>query len=109
MFQNSKNELPPPLQTFFTPNANVHTYFTRHRNNPHTEHRSSYIISKMFVHKGLKLWFELPTDIKEVNNHHHCHHVSPNVMKTINLIIFTEFPLKATHIPIGYRDMDDLL
>ena len=68
MFQNSKNELPPPLQRLFTPNTNVHTHFTRHRNNPHIEHRSSYIISKMFVHKGPKLWFELPTDIKEVNN-----------------------------------------
>ena len=26
MFQNSKNELPPPLQKLFTPNTNVHTY-----------------------------------------------------------------------------------
>ena len=68
MFQNSKNELPLPLQTLFTPNTNVHTHFTRHRNNPHIEHRSSYNISKMFVHKGPKLSFELPTDIKEVNN-----------------------------------------
>ena len=68
MFQNSKNGLPPPLQTLFTPNTNVHTYFTRHRDNPHIEHRSSYIISKTFVHKGPKLWFELPTYIKEVNN-----------------------------------------
>ena len=70
MFQNSKNELPPPLQRLFTPNTNVRTRFTRHRNNPHRSNTGWDItcISKMFVHQGPKLWSELPTDIKEVNN-----------------------------------------
>ncbi len=63
MYEYSKLNLPTPLSDLFTQNRDIHNHNTRHRNDPHILTRT-YTASKTFLHKGPKLWSELPAELK---------------------------------------------
>ena len=61
-------EIPNSLKILYTLNNNIHPYFTRNRYNPHLFNRNSMVYQNSFLFKGLKLWVNLPDDIKNLNN-----------------------------------------
>ena len=66
MYLNQRNELPLPLQTLFTTNANIHGHNTRHRHDPHINTRRTETLSHSFIHKAPALWYTVPSQIKNV-------------------------------------------
>ena len=66
MYLNQSNELPLPLQTLFTTNANIHGHNTRHRHDPHINTRRTETLSHSFIHKAPALWYTVPSQIKNV-------------------------------------------
>ena len=66
MYLNQRNELPLPLQTLFTTNANIHGPNTRHRHDPHINTRRTETLSHSFIHKAPALWYTVPPQIKNV-------------------------------------------
>jgi hypothetical protein len=63
MYDYSTSSLPPPLQSLFTPNRDIHNHNTRNSNNPHIISRT-FSASKSFLHQCPKLWSSLPHNIK---------------------------------------------
>ena len=66
MYLNQRNELPLPLQTLFTTNANIHGHNTRHRHDPHINTRRTETLSHSFIHKAPALWYTVPSQIRNV-------------------------------------------
>ena len=66
MYLNQRNELPLPLQTLFTTNANIHGHNTRHRHDPHINTRRTETLSHSFIHKAPALWYTVPSQIQNV-------------------------------------------
>ena len=66
MYLNQRNELPLPLQTLFTTNANIHAHNTRHRHDPHINTMRTETLSHSFIHKAPALWYTVPSQIKNV-------------------------------------------
>jgi len=64
MYLHSTKQLPFPLMRFFSLNESIHTYGTRHRNDPHIQVRNSNIMSRSFLCKGPEVWLHLPIKIK---------------------------------------------
>lgn len=65
MYELSIGILPEPLMKMIIPNATIHQYLTRNRNNPHIERRRTYKASVAFKHKGPTYWYNIPAQIRE--------------------------------------------
>ena len=50
MFLNSRGELPGKLLSLFSPNTTMHSYITRHSEDPHVTNRITSLVSKSFIH-----------------------------------------------------------
>ena len=63
MYKVRHDLLPQTVSDLFTVNSSIHTYNTRHRNDPHVQHRQSNQLARSFLHRGPKYWLELPSII----------------------------------------------
>ena len=52
MYSYNKAILPESLTILFTTNANIHSYNTRHRHEPHVTHSNSSEMSRSLKHQG---------------------------------------------------------
>ena len=64
MFDCINSLLPVPLLTYFTSNANIHSHHTRQINVPHVTQIHGSISAKSLIHKGPKIWSEIPQVIR---------------------------------------------
>jgi len=64
MYLHSKNSLPSPVLNLFNTNRDIHTYNTRHRNDPIIIRRNFSLLNKSFLCKGPLLWSGLNPVIK---------------------------------------------
>ena len=64
MYGYSKGTLPDPLMNLFQQNRSIHSYNTRHANDPHTLPHKYQLMGECFLRKGPELWGKLSNDIK---------------------------------------------
>ena len=64
MYFHSKNLLPIPLQNNFNTNRTLHTYNTRHRNDPSIIRRSTSALDKSFLCRAPFLWGGIAPQLK---------------------------------------------
>jgi hypothetical protein len=62
MYKYTQSMLPKSFDGMFTCLKDIHHYNTRHRDN-YQLHKSSTTVSN-----GLRIWNQIPSDIKHVNN-----------------------------------------
>ena len=68
MFQQQNKTLPKLLLDMYKQNTETHQHNTRHHNHPHIETRRTKQITNSILHRGPKLWYEIPNNIKEVRS-----------------------------------------
>ena len=68
MFLNSRGELPGKLLSLFSPNTTMHSYNTRHSEDPHVTNRITSLVSKSFMHVAPQMWYSLSQDIKHAHS-----------------------------------------
>ena len=64
MYQVNNNNLPLPIMSLFTSNAEVHDHFPRQRNNLHFRHRRTAHANKSVTYMGPTVWQDIPQIIK---------------------------------------------
>ena len=68
MYDYHTNNIPVPLKKLFTANSEVHNYNTRQACMPHKNSANTAKLLKSFIHKGPKLWAEVPRNIRNLVN-----------------------------------------
>ena len=66
MYLHSKNELPEPLQSIFQINRDIHSYNTRHRDDPVIIPRHYAPLDKSFLCKAPLLWSGINFEVKSL-------------------------------------------
>ena len=52
-------------ETLLITNANIHSYYMKHRHEPDATHSNSSEMSRSFIHQGPKFWLDLPVRIRD--------------------------------------------
>ena len=64
MFDCINGLLPTPILEYFTTNATIHAHHTRQRNIPHVTQTFGTTSERAVMHKGPKIWTEIPQTIR---------------------------------------------
>ena len=59
-----KNNMPKPLQSFFSTNSEIHHYGTRNRCNPIIRLHKSNVAARSIFSQSYKLWYNMESDVK---------------------------------------------
>ena len=68
MYSYNIGSIPESMKSLFVRNSSIHSYNTRHSNEPHVVARRTSSISKTFIHQAPKLWLDLPLQMRNINS-----------------------------------------
>ena len=64
IYRFTNNDLPINIRNLFTENADIHSYNTRQRANPHISKHRTALYTNSFLHSAPMLWQSIPMHIK---------------------------------------------
>ena len=68
MYSYNIGSIPESMKSLFVRNSSIHSYNTRHSNEPHVVARRTSSISKTVIHQAPKLWLDLPLQMRNINS-----------------------------------------